>query len=196
MDQYRPCGTANRDEYINQRLTVEEYRNVFTFPVKKYYQKIGHDLSGDNFERLSVEFISEYENRKYECKLYPDAVNVLKTINQKGISQSILSAYSQHTLEEIVEYFGIRNFFVRLIGLDNIYAGGKMENGKRWIREIDCERNDVLLIGDTVHDYEVARELSIDCLLISCGHQSKDKLLPTGQKVLDSLSELFEELSF
>ena len=158
------------------KLTVEEYRNVFTFPVKKYYQKIGHDLSGDNFERLSVEFISEYENRKYECKLYPDAV--------------------KHTLEEIVEYFGIRNFFVKLIGLDNIYAGGKMENGKRWIREIDCERNDVLLIGDTVHDYEVARELSIDCLLISCGHQSKDKLLPTGQKVLDSLSELFEELSF
>jgi len=26
MDQYRPCGTADNDEYINRRLTAEEYR--------------------------------------------------------------------------------------------------------------------------------------------------------------------------
>jgi putative pyruvate formate lyase activating enzyme len=28
MDQYRPCGTADNDEFINRRLTAEEYRNA------------------------------------------------------------------------------------------------------------------------------------------------------------------------
>ena len=28
MDQYRPCGSANQDEFINRRLTSQEYRNA------------------------------------------------------------------------------------------------------------------------------------------------------------------------
>ncbi len=30
MDQYRPCGTAGEDEFINRRLTTEEYRAAVT----------------------------------------------------------------------------------------------------------------------------------------------------------------------
>ena len=28
MDQYRPCGTAHQDEFINRRLTAQEYRDA------------------------------------------------------------------------------------------------------------------------------------------------------------------------
>jgi len=28
MDQYRPCGTADQDEFINRRLTTQEYRDA------------------------------------------------------------------------------------------------------------------------------------------------------------------------
>ena len=176
-------------------LTLEEYRDVFTFPVKKYYQKIGHDLSNDNFEKLSIEFISEYENRKYDCKLYPDASNVLDYINNLGISQSILSAYSQQTLEEIINHFAIQKYFIGLIGLDNIYAGGKMENGKRWMEQLGHKKEEVLLIGDTEHDFEVAQELSIDCILITGGHQSKERLLKTKGLVFDSLTDFLNSSS-
>ena len=34
----------------------------------------------------------------------------------------------------------------------------------------------VLLIGDTIHDYEVAQGLNTDCLLISNGHQNNEKI--------------------
>ena len=30
---------------------------------------------------------------------------------------------------EIIDHFKLTNFFVRLIGLDNIYAAGKLDNG-------------------------------------------------------------------
>ena len=57
-------------------------------------------------------------------------------------------------------------YFERVIGLENHYAFGKIENGKRWLEELNYSPREVLLIGDTVHDYEVASELNIDCLLI------------------------------
>jgi putative pyruvate formate lyase activating enzyme len=28
MDQYRPCGTADQDEFINRRLTAKEYKDA------------------------------------------------------------------------------------------------------------------------------------------------------------------------
>jgi phosphoglycolate phosphatase len=48
------------------------------------------------------------------------------------------------------------------------------------------------MIGDTVHDYEVANKIGADCILIADGHQSKDKLLETGGRVYDSLKSFYQ----
>jgi len=174
-------------------VTIEEYKNVFTFPVKKYYEILGHDVSDANWEIISHEFINQYESRKRECDLYPQAEQVIKFINEQGISQSVLSAYSQHTLEELIEHFNLTNYFIRLIGLNNIYAASKIENGIKWMAELGYNRGEVLLIGDTVHDFEVADEIGADCLLITEGHQAKKSLLECGVPVIDSLSELLSK---
>ena len=174
-------------------VTVEEYKSVFTFPVKKYYEILGHDVSDANWEIISHEFINEYETRKHESDLYPQAEQVIKFISEMEISQSVLSAYSQHTLEELIEHFNLTNYFMRLIGLNNIYAASKIENGIKWMKELGHNKGDVLLIGDTVHDFEVADEIGADCLLITEGHQAKKSLLECGVPVIDSLSELLSK---
>lgn len=171
-------------------ISVERYREVFTFPVREYYKKVGHDVSDGNWEIISYEFMNEYEERKNECGLIDEVHEVLEKIYSLGIKQSVLSAYSQHSLEEIIDHFNLSNFFIRLIGLDNIYAAGKLDNGIKWMKELGLEKGQVLLIGDTVHDYEVAREIDADCLLITEGHQEKSKLLEVTDKTVDSLGDL------
>ena len=132
------------------------------------------------------------ESRKYDFGLYPNVREVLNLIKQLGVSQSVLSAYSQHTLEELIDHFDLTKYFIRLIGLDNIYAESKIHNGIKWMKELGHIEGDVLLIGDTVHDFEVADEIGADCLLISEGHQAKNSLLECGVPVIDSLHEIFE----
>ena len=172
------------------KITLEKYRDVFTFPVKKYYENVGLDVSDANWEILSHEFIDEYETRKYEYNLFDNALNVLNNFSKLGISQSILSAYSQNTLEEIVANFKIDIHFEKLVGLDNIYAASKMENGKKWMSELCHAEHEVLLIGDTVHDYEVAKEIGADCLLVSSGHQVEKNLLDCPCKIIQSLCQI------
>jgi phosphoglycolate phosphatase len=46
------------------------------------------------------------------------------------------------------------------------------------------------LIGDTLHDADVAKTIDVDCVLISNGHQSPEKLSLNGNTVLSDLSEL------
>jgi len=173
-----------------EKISLEKYREIFTFPVKEYYRIAGHDISDENWEIISHEFIHEYERRKNSCGLYDKAVDVLEHIKSKGISQSVLSAYSQHTLEEMINQYNLSEYFIRLVGLDNIYATSKLANGIKWMNELGLKNNEVLMIGDTEHDFEVASGIGADCLLISSGHQNKDKLLKQTSNVIDSISEL------
>jgi len=171
-------------------ITIEEYRNYFTIPVKDYYTKLGFDFGKESFEIIGRLWIEEYEKRKYECSLYDGIIEVLEKINEIGIEQSILSAYSQHTLEEMVNYFNLRKYFKYIVGLDNIYAASKLHLGIDLMKKLGNGKGETLLIGDTLHDYEVASEIGADCILVANGHQSRNILLESGTKVINNILEL------
>jgi phosphoglycolate phosphatase len=174
-------------------ITLEKYREIFTFPVKDYYIKAGHDFINESFEKIGKDFIDKYETRKNECALYPFAVEVLEIIQSLNIGQHLLSAYKQNNLVNIIKHFSIEKFFSSVRGLDHIYADGKMELGKKLLSDISGDGNSgkFLLIGDTTHDYEVAKEINIDCLLVSNGHQANEKLKSIDVPVINDLEELF-----
>ncbi len=174
-----------------KEISVEHYRNIFTFPVKEYYRRTGLNFDETDFLELGREFMDEYEHKKLTARLHKGGNEILSYFSNKGITQSILSAYSQHTLIELVKYFNIEKHFLGIIGLDNIYAESKMELGQKWINSLTLPPNEILFIGDTVHDFEVARENGIDCLLIANGHQSKEKLAVCDTIVLDELSDIY-----
>jgi len=173
-------------------LTLEQYRNVFTFPIEEYYRIAGFDFTKEPFAIVGREWIDEYEKLKYEGSLHEGTVEVLNKISSYGIGQSILSAYSQKTLEDIIEYYGLTKYFEHIYGLDNIYASSKVQLGKELMIKLGSGIGDTLMIGDTEHDYNVAMEIGADCVLIANGHQSEEKLSKYG-RVLKDLKDLLSE---
>ncbi len=183
--------------YGKPPVSYEEYRDEFDFPVKDYYTQLGFDFSVESFDEIAGVYLSEYNKKRFECRLHDGAADVLKSCARRGITQSILSAYPQDMLEEIVDFFGIRPFFVRLLGLEDTYAGGKLENGKKLITELGIDNRHILLIGDTIHDFDVAKAIGTDCVLISHGHHSREKLRRKascgelcGARIVDSIKVL------
>jgi phosphoglycolate phosphatase len=96
----------------------------------------------------------------------------------------------QDILEECLNHFRISHFFEHVSGLDNHYAVSKLENGHRLISDLKLDVGELVLIGDTVHDFEVANALGCPCILLANGHQSKEVLQATGAAVIDRLSQL------
>lgn len=173
-------------------LSVEQYRSIFTFPVKDYYALAGLDFTKYSFEELGKEWMDEYQEQRFHAGLYSLAEEVLKKIHSNGIEQSILSAYKHDTLLEMVNHFNLRHYFTHLTGLDHIYATSKVDLGKDLMEKLNHEKGEVLLIGDTVHDFDVAKEIGVDCILIAEGHQSKSKLLACGVNVYDNMNDLMQ----
>ena len=61
-------------------ITKEEYKNVFTIPVKNYYAQLGFDFSKESFEIIGKQWMDEYERRKFECELYDGVKDVFLKI--------------------------------------------------------------------------------------------------------------------
>jgi phosphoglycolate phosphatase len=171
-------------------LTLEDYRLIFNFPVKDYYAKAGFDFTKYSFEVVGKQWMDEYERRKRDVTLFDGTKDVLSYIKSSGIGQSILSAYSYHTLVEIVDFHSLGQYFQYITGLDHIYATSKLEIGKELIAKLNCSKDEMVLIGDTIHDYDVANDLGIKSILIANGHQSRERLLACNVPILNDIREI------
>jgi len=172
-----------------QTLTLQRYRDIFAFPVKDYYLKLGFDFEKEPFEKVGMDFMNLYNLRQRDCTLHSEARGILLKIAGKGIPQSVLSAREENELRTEIKESGIESFFDKIYGLDDHYAHGKTDVGIKLIADLGLPVEKLLFIGDTLHDAEVAMELNIDCILIPEGHHSAERLSGSGFPVITSLRE-------
>jgi phosphoglycolate phosphatase len=175
---------------ILPELSIIKYREVFTFPVIDYYRKVGFDFTKEEWEPVAMEFIDLYLKALPACGLTPYAARVLEEFRQKGYRQAIVSAMQHEALLKSVKDLGIYDYFDFIGGIGDHYGGGKIENARNYFIQSGINPQKVTLIGDTLHDLEVASELHCKCILVATGHQSVSRLAQTGMPVINNLSEI------
>ncbi|MBR3948174.1 MAG: HAD family hydrolase [Clostridia bacterium] len=178
------------DRKLPSMESLEQYRDLFGFPVINFYEKIGFDLENEKFQDIARDYVREYYGRFFECDIFPETENVLRYVLSSEREQLIVSATEQESLLKQVEEFGIDHLFNDILGMSDIYARSKVELAQRWMKENGVNPKDVLFIGDTTHDFEVADSIGCTCILISSGHNSKERLLFTGCDVFESLKDV------
>jgi len=172
-------------------INIEKYREIFGFPVEEYYKKLGFDLEKESFKESGLAFIKAYKKRRYEAELYPMVHSILSKLISMNIEHYILSAQHQNILDDLTKYYNIRKYFTAINGLNDYYAYSKIDQGIRWMNKTGLNSREVLFIGDTDHDFEVAQALGIDCLLVSHGHHCHSRLVQTGAPVIRKIENIF-----
>lgn len=171
--------------------SVDEYRRIFGFPIKDYYRRCGFDFSVDNYEDvLAPEWVCEYERLEKNARMCYGVENTLKRFSDSGIAQSIISASLTSMLISQIERLGIKDYFYRIVGCDDFYAYGKTQLCVDFVRENNADT--LLLVGDSTHDYDVAKAAGIDCALICQGHMNRQTLELCGCPVFDNALEFSE----
>ena len=170
----------------------EEYQRHFRFPIEEYYRSVGFDFSKDPYDILAHEWVAFYREREDSAPLFEGAEEILTYVQSRQIPQILFSATQREMLLQQIEALGIARYFNEILGSDNIYAAGKVAVGKAWMAAVMPER--ALLIGDSLHDAEAAREMGLECILIARGHQSRETLRAAGVPVLEDLLQVREFL--
>lgn len=172
---------------------VDEYREIFDFPIYDYYKRLGFDFEKEDYYTvLAPAWVELYLEKSKSSPLCDGVPEVLKYIKERKIPQTVLSATEINMLNRQIAELGIGEYFDELFGLDNIHAGSKLRLAEQW-RELH-EGEKVLMIGDTTHDAEVARAIGADCVLYSGGHMSGKRLEACRVPVVDDLREIIKFL--
>jgi len=168
--------------------TVERYYEVFGFPIRDYYQRIGFDFSKTDYSILAHEWVEIYLRRVKDAPVREGLLSVVEALTHLGIPQTVLSMTESAMLDEQLGYLGLQDTFDEVWGLNDIYASSKLELAAEWRRRHPHET--VLFVGDTSHDAESAKVVGCDCVLLTGGHESREALLRVGVEVIDSPREI------
>ena len=168
----------------------EEHARLFDFPVIRYYERLGFDFNREPFEEISHDFVKSYYGSVQQCPLHGGAREVLSALQEAGFRQAVLSATRQDLLEEMITLQGLKPYFECLLGIDSVHAPGKAGRGCDWLAETGMEPARVLLVGDTMHDAEVARKMGIDCWLVTAGHHPEARLAEAGLPLFADLESV------
>ncbi|MFW5827138.1 MAG: HAD family hydrolase [Alkalispirochaeta sp.] len=171
-------------------MDAHRYREIFDFPVENYYRRAGFDFTVESFSVLAQEFITGFHSRIHECQLHPLVEEVVQGLHRDGVSQLVLSASRESTLHAAVRQRGLHPYFDALHGLHDDLAVSKAAVGLELISRHNLNPQRTVLIGDTVHDAEVAQKMGIPCILTASGHHSRERLETTGVPVYAGLEEL------
>ena len=177
-------------DYELPEISIEFYRSNFSFPVSEFYKRISLPFSGHEFSRISHSFISKYRQKWTACSLQPNVIKILDVLNKLGLQQSILSAGNQIDVNMFVNHFGLDGYLCQILGTDNIKAEGKIQLVQKFFSTSSLESDEILFVGDTLHDLEVGNHIGCRTLLFSKGHNSKSLISNNNAYVIDDLMEI------
>lgn len=186
---------------LNAMLTRRGHRPVtrqffcdnFAFPARTFYRLVGMDVPDSEWDALAKEYHDTYHVQSYG--LNRGAFAALELVKRQGAGQSVISALHQFYLDLETNKYGVQQFMDHVYGVDNLDGGSKLSRARELLalfRSTTITSNyNFILIGDSIHDFEVANELGIGCVLFSGGSHSRARLerfAPVG----DTLSECVE----
>lgn len=175
--------------------TISEafYRDNFGFPVRPFYARIGIASHDDaEWDEVAREYHDVYALQARN--LNSEAIAALDAADRLGFGQCVLSALRQDLLELELSRYGIEGRFLRVCGADNLYGAGKIERARE-LAEFAGGAGRVAIVGDSLHDKEVADAIGARCVLCAQGSHSRWRLEKAGEwRIVDTLLEAVETI--
>lgn len=170
-------------------VTREFFRSNFSFPARQFYRRLDMDVRDCEWDALAREYYEAYLAQP--AKLNEQTRAALEFVRARGWRQSVVSALRQDCLRAHLASHGLTDYFVDVVGSDNLSGASKLDSARRFIGSLSGE--DVVMIGDAIHDWEVAQAVGVACRLVSVGSHARERLAshaPTFDTLLEALEGL------
>lgn len=167
---------------------AEAYRSAFRYPIRGFYQDLGIDEH--RFEAAAIRYLALLAERTGEAPLHLGARQTLSGLAGLGIRQVLASATHADLLAAQMAPHDLDGAFEAVLSIDDALRPSKHDVVERWLAGSGLQAAEVLMIGDTNHDEEIASALGVAFVHHSGGHQ---RLVGTSTRIA-ALPELIELL--
>lgn len=172
-------------------IDIDRYRECIGTPIRGFYEKV-FDLENEDYSEILRQYNEGYLYHLRNCGLTEGTAQALDFFEKNGAKQIIVSSSNNAQLCENVKKYGVWERFDAVLGAADFMAASKIERAVDYLEKEGAERGEVLVIGDLEHDAEMAKEIGADCVLLSSGHEKRERVYAAGVPVINDFYELIE----
>ena len=141
----------------------------------------------DTYRRIFNE-----NNAVYKVPVFPNVLETLYQLHEKGYILTIASSRSHRSLQEFVEDMHLNELIPYILGADDVKeAKPNPEPVLKTLEAFNCSPDEAMVIGDTWYDIEMGKRAGIKTCGVTYGNGTREELINAGANyVLDDIGEL------
>ncbi len=178
-------------------ISFQAFQKHYDVPIKKFFLSLGaseQDLDS-KASQIAHAFHSQYELRVAKVRSRAYAKNLLDYLSKRNINCVIFSNHIVESIRKQLKRLKLTGYFAEVIAnshLDSALKGrNKKDKLKDYIDKNNLSADEVLIVGDTVEEVEIGRELGVRSIAITHGNCSTARLKATNPDYLiSSLKEV------
>ncbi|MFJ7406604.1 MULTISPECIES: HAD-IA family hydrolase [unclassified Lysinibacillus] len=141
-----------------KKISITERSKLFNFPLRK-------------LPIILPQFYRLYQQSLKEVHLFHGMKDVLKEIESKGYTIAIISSNSKDNILEFLNMNGI-NHVSEVLCSSHIF--GKDKVIKKYLKEANIKRSDVLYVGDEQRDIIACKKVGIPIIWVDWGYDAME----------------------
>lgn len=174
-------------EHGLEPLDREAYRARFGWPIRDFYSSVGF-VTDEAFTAGANHYLEFFWAGVAAVPLQPHAREVLQEVAGLGLRQVLISATRQDQLSRQLAPHDLGGHFEALLGVMEALDPNKEHVVTRWLSRTGLAPGEVVMVGDTNHDEEIAARLGTAFVRFAHGAQAPTP--GTDSPLLDDLRDL------
>ena len=141
----------------------------------------------DTYRRIFNE-----NNAVYKVPVFPNVLETLYRLYEKGYKLTIASSRSHRSLQEFVNDMHLNELIPYILGADDVKeAKPNPEPVLKTLEVFHCSPDEAMVVGDTWYDIEMGKRAGVKTCGVTYGNGTREELINAGANyVLDDIGEL------
>ena len=162
------------------RLSI--FQRYYDVPIKKFYLAVGaKEEDIDNKAKQIIQtFHADYEEKASKVRTRAHAKELLEFLSKNNINSVIFSNHIVESITGHLQRLKIQKYFQEVLGnsLDNLPLKGRNKDEKlrSYIESRNIKAKEVLIIGDTIEEVEIGKEVGCYTVALTHGNCSVARL--------------------
>lgn len=177
------AGNLCLEFYGAPAITLQQYRDTFTFPILHFYKLNGLsvDMILEKKDGANTVFQEDYERRAANARTRKGARALLEWIMKNNMQAVILSNHITDKIRDHTQRLNIDHYFDDVLAYDCngttiVEHTHKQERMSQYLETHNYRPEDVIIIGDSTEEPEIAHILGLTSIGITDGYITPARL--------------------
>lgn len=169
----------------------ERARHIIGLGLEEALRYAMPELPEARYEGLVERYRHHYLSRDHELVLFAGATALLEALAAQGRWLAVATGKSRHGLDRALEQSGLGAYFHGTRCADECHSKPHPQMLEELMAEFAVSPAQTLMIGDTTHDLQMAKNAGVDAVGVSYGAHERVALLAAEPRYLaDSIADL------